>query len=162
MANWKIRRPWKWEWDRFRALLRHADLPLDGIGPDTGETFVVAVDDAGRVAGGVGLEGAGPDLLLRSLVVHPDYRCTGLGSALLAAIEGEAAQRNAAALYLLTTTATAFFAASGFVQCRREEAPQRIRQSREFALLCPSTAVLMVKPVVPESHAGCGQRNGRG
>lgn len=162
MANWKIRRPWKREWHRFRALLRQADLPVDGVGPDTGETFVVAVDDAGRVAGGVGLEGAGPDLLLRSLVVHPDHRRTGLGSALLAAIEDEAAQRNAGTIYLLTTTATAFFAASGFVQRRREEAPQRIRQSREFAVLCPSTAVMMVKPVVSQTHAGCRQRNRHG
>jgi amino-acid N-acetyltransferase len=156
---WKIRRPWKQEWDRYRALLRQADLPVEGVGPDSGETFFVLVDDAGHVVGGIGLEGAGPDLLLRSLIVHPDHRDSGLGSTLLTAIEAEAAARNARAIYLLTTTATAFFAASGFIKLDREAAPERIRQSREFAALCPATAVLMVKAVAQPPHGSGNPRH---
>lgn len=158
-AIWKIRRPWKREWDRYRALLHQAELPVEGVSPDSGETFFVLVNDAGHVAGGIGLEGAGPDLLLRSLIVHPDHRGSGLGNTLLMAIEAEAVARNAHAIYLLTTSATAFFAASGFIQLDREDAPERIRQSREFAALCPATAVLMVKPVARSWHGDCNPRH---
>lgn len=114
----------------------------------------MAVDDTGLVAGGIGLEGAGPHLLLRSLIVHPDHRHAGVATALLDRIEAEAAARRARAIYLLTTTATGFFAASGFVRLEREDAPERIRQSREFAVLCPTAAILMAKPVVRRLDAG--------
>jgi mannose-6-phosphate isomerase-like protein (cupin superfamily) len=48
-------------------------------------------------------------------------------------------------LYLLTTTAEAYFAKRGFERCAREAAPAAIRQTREFRSLCPDTAACMVR-----------------
>jgi amino-acid N-acetyltransferase len=145
--NFTIRQPWREEWDSYRALLRQADLTVDGVGPGSDETFLVAVDGDGAVHGGVGLEGVGPEVLLRSLVVSSEAKGMGLGSALLDSMLNAAADSDAKAIYLLTTTAAAFFEARGFRPLDREQAPQRIRQSREFAVLCPVSAVLMVKTV---------------
>ncbi len=155
--KWNIRGAWREEWDRYRGLLRQADLTVDGVGPDSVETFLVAVDDDGGVGGGVGLEGAGPEVLLRSLVVAPEAQGKGLGSALVTAMEVMAADKGARAVYILTTTAVAFFEARGFTALAREKAPDRIRQTREFAVLCPASATLMLKMVGREDRAGEGQ-----
>jgi N-acetylglutamate synthase-like GNAT family acetyltransferase len=56
--------------------------------------------------------------------------------------------------YLLTTGAGAFFAGQGFVEARREAAPELVRRTRQFSALCPSTAMLMrarMADVVPEN-----------
>ena len=126
-------------------MLAGADLPLDGVGPGAGGVFVVAVDGDGSVVGGAGVEGVGPVVLLRSLVVAGGQRGTGLGRELLAAMEDRAYQAGAREIYLLTTTAAPFFASNGYRRAGRREAPERIRQSREFTVLCPSSAVLMAK-----------------
>ena len=120
--SWTIREPWQKEWERYRELLRDANLPLEGVGPGKGGLFLVAVDSAGRVAGGVGLDGMGPELLLRSLVVAPAERGSGLGRALLAAVEEMARDSGAESLFLLTETAARFFAGRGFLDLSREQA----------------------------------------
>ncbi len=150
-----IREPWRGEWDGYRSLLTDADLTIDGVAPDTGGLFMVAVEADGTVVGGVGAEGAGPEVLLRSLVVSPAVRGGGLGSALLAAMETTISEKGARAIYLLTATAEEFFAARGYGRLSRDAAPPRIRQSREFAVLCPASAVLMVR------HVGAGGMNAR-
>jgi amino-acid N-acetyltransferase len=48
-------------------------------------------------------------------------------------------------LYLLTTTADAFFRRLGYEQTARELAPPAIKATREFSSLCPSSSIFMVK-----------------
>jgi amino-acid N-acetyltransferase len=48
-------------------------------------------------------------------------------------------------LYLLTTTAKAFFDKQGYCSIKREETPQAVKQTAEFSSLCPSSAVVMKK-----------------
>ena len=93
----------------------------------------------------IGLEPYGSVALLRSLAVAPAWQGRGLGSALLAHAEQAARQRGIAALYLLTTTAAAFFARRGYVRLPREAAPPVLQQTAEFAALCPASAVCMTK-----------------
>jgi amino-acid N-acetyltransferase len=50
-------------------------------------------------------------------------------------------------LFLLTTTAEPIFARWGFRRVDRAEAPPAIRESREFASLCPASAVFMARRV---------------
>lgn len=85
------------------------------------------------------------DLLLRSLVVLADQKARGLGSRVLAAAETTAGDLGAARLHLLTTTAERFFTGRGFIAADRESAPPAIRQTREFADLCPASAVYLTK-----------------
>jgi|GEM_PF-1466424 len=45
--------------------------------------------------------------------------------------------------HLLTTTAENYFAKKRFTKSPRENAPNSIRQTTEFSVLCPSTSVYM-------------------
>ncbi len=108
-------------------------------GPDAG------CDDGANLIGVVGLEIYGTVALLRSLAVAPAWQGRGLGAALLAHAERAARQRGIAALYLLTTTAEAFFAQRGYARIPREAVPPILRQTAEFAALCPASAVCLTK-----------------
>lgn len=128
--------------EAVRALLRAADLPLDGLEEQFGPRYVVA-EAGGELAGAAGVEVYGGDGLLRSVVVAPSHRGTGLGKALVADRLAWARREGLAALYLLTTTAPGFFASLGFERVARTDAPAGIRGSREFASVCPGSSVLM-------------------
>jgi amino-acid N-acetyltransferase len=93
----------------------------------------------------VGVQLCGADALLRSLVVNRDLRAQGLGSRLFAHAETYARDRGARVIYLLTTTAEAFFRSRGYVAMPRESAPPAIRATTEFAALCPATSAFLSK-----------------
>jgi N-acetylglutamate synthase-like GNAT family acetyltransferase len=84
--------------------------------------------------------------LLRSLVVADGHVRQGLGRKLVAAAEEQAKKLELRAIYLLTTSAQAYFDVIGFRSVSREGAPPEIRQCSQFSALYPSTSVLMVKP----------------
>jgi len=126
------------------AILQRAGLPTADLTEERLEEFFEARDSSGPL-GIVGLELSPPDGLLRSLVVETHARRRGLGSRLLAHAEAHARSRGVRWLYLLTTTAEAFFAGRGYVRAERSEAPPSIRSSAEFTALCPASAAFMVK-----------------
>jgi amino-acid N-acetyltransferase len=121
------------------ATLRGAGLPEPGAGR------YFAAHEHGGLAGFVGLEGEGRDLLLRSLVVLADLKARGIGSRILTAVEAVASDLGGERLHLLTTTAERFFTGRGFVAADRESAPPAIRRTREFADLCPASAAYLTK-----------------
>ena len=128
-----------------RRLVDAAGLPdMDGPadvlvaregGPQTG----------GGVVGTVAVEDHGADGLLRSLAVHPAHRGRGVGARLVEAAEARARSRGLRSLALLTTTAAPFFAALGYREVDRAEAPEPVRASSEFRDVCPSSAACLVK-----------------
>jgi len=121
------------------AALRNEGLPAPGAGR------YYSASENGAVCGYVGLEGEGRDQLLRSLVVLADLKARGLGSRMLAAVETISRDQGGARLHLLTTTAEPFFARRGFVAADRETAPVAIRQTREFADICPASAAYLTR-----------------
>jgi amino-acid N-acetyltransferase len=123
------------------ALLAGAGLPTDGVDEHLPSFFVE--DDGGRLVGAVGLELYGEHALLRSVVVASSARGTGLGSTLTRRALDEARARGVRAVYLLTTTAEAFFPRFGFERTGWEEIPEPVQASRELRGACPSTAVAM-------------------
>jgi amino-acid N-acetyltransferase len=123
------------------ALLAAAGLPTEGVDEHLDSFFVE--DDGGRVVGAVGLELYGEDGLLRSVVVAGSARGAGLGSTLTRRALDEARARGVRTVYLLTTTAEAFFPRFGFERTTREDIPERLQASRELRGACPSTAVAM-------------------
>ena len=125
-------------------LLAKAELPTADITHSMLRDFLFA-GSAAAPLGIVGLEIESPHALLRSLVVDAPLRSSGLGSRLLEAAEAYASARGVRDLYLLTTTAESFFAKHGYTRASRDEAPQIIRSSREFASLCPASAAFMLK-----------------
>ena len=125
-------------------LLEAAALPTSDLTDAHMDNFFHCGSPAAPTAL-VGLEFLGSDVLLRSLVVASEQRGTGLGTALLDAAEAHARTRGARSIFLLTTTAEAFFKKRGYVSADRATAPAAIHTSREFADLCPASSSFMVK-----------------
>ena len=123
------------------SQLHHNNLPADDVKGFLG-TFVVAEDFGNRV-GVAGLEPHGRVALLRSMVVTPEHRRAGVGRGLWQAMEALSCRLNILELYLLTETAESFFSNLGFVTILRDTAPEAIRNTRQFAQLCPASATLM-------------------
>lgn len=126
-------------------LLDLASLPTADLTETALEHFLVVRDEIG-VIGVVGLEVYGQVALLRSLVVANSHAGRGIGRGLVVAVESLAARLGCRSMYLLTTTAEAFFELLGFRRIERHAAPPEIQQSAEFYFLCPTSATMMTKP----------------
>jgi amino-acid N-acetyltransferase len=149
LAGMELRAPQPHETAAIRALLRDSDLPTDDLDAAPVE-FLVAFDGNGLAAVG-GLEVRGNSGLLRSLAVRPGLRGSGLGSALLRALETTARERGLRELVLLTLTAAPFFARHGYVELPRGDASREVQDSAEFRLLCPASATCMSRSIELES-----------
>ena len=111
-------------------LVEAVHLPPEGIA-EAMEYFWVA--RAGeRIIGTVGLEVYDDMALLRSLAVTPARQHTGLGRALIETALSYLTTRQFCAVYLLTTTAEAFFARQGFCLVARDAVPASVQQSVQF------------------------------
>lgn len=129
---------------QVRRLLAAAQLPTDDLTPAHLEHFFACgPKDAPLGIGGVEIHGR--DALLRSLAVDAKARGQGCGKALVAALERHAREQGVRHIYLLTTTAARFFEGLGYRVIARDDAPARIRATREFSDLCPSSAVFMAR-----------------
>ena len=126
-----------------KSLLDAAHLPLDGLEEQFGDSYAVA-EAAGQLVGAEGIEIYEKSGLLRSAVVHLDWRGRGVGDVLTRDRIEWARRVGLERVYLLTTTAESYFPRFGFARVDRAEAPPEIRDSREFAGACPATATLMV------------------
>lgn len=135
------------DWRAIRALLLDAGLPVDDLGPDRLDAFLVAENNDAMI-GLIGLDVFGTIGLLRSLVVEPEVRGDGLGSKLVDALEATASAAGLHQLWLLTIDAEGFFQRHAFEVVDRAVAPEAIRRSAEFTRLCPGTAFVMRKTLI--------------
>ena len=136
----EIRTGGRSEVEGARSLLGACRLPLGGFPEDLAAFFVATID--ARISGVVALERHADCGLLRSLAVVPAARGRGVAGRLCDVVETRAGALGLH-LFLLTETAAPFFAQRGYEPCDRRFAPAGIRASREFAELCPASAVLM-------------------
>lgn len=130
------------DWPAIEALLVAAQLPLDGA-RDHLDNFIVGEAD-GQVQCVGGFEAYEQTALLRSMAVATALRGQGVGDQLLGTVKARARTRGVVSLYLLTTTAAAFFSQRGFVTMTRKDAPAALRASLEFQGVCPASATMMV------------------
>jgi amino-acid N-acetyltransferase len=122
-------------------LLTRNDLPTEGVA-DALANFIIA-ERGMEVVGAVGLELFGDLALLRSAVVAANLRGSGVGSRLIEAIIEIADRKHVRAVYLLTTTAEAFFPRFGFERIDRDDVPGDVKMSVEFRGACPASATVM-------------------
>ncbi len=122
-------------------LLRSARLPLDGLSV-TLENFLVA-EEGTRLVAAAGLEVYDDAALLRSVVVAPSHRGSGMGGLLAEGTLTMARDMGIRDVYLLTDTAEGFFRRRGFVVVAREAVPRGIKASVEFTTACPASATVM-------------------
>lgn len=134
--------------DRVEALLRANGLPTDDLPTAdlrTGRDRLLVASVGGSVVGAGGLEIHGAHGLLRSVVVAESHRGRGLGSLLCEELEAVANEAGVETLALLTTTAAGFFGERGYERIDRDAVPGTIRETAEFAELCPASATCMVR-----------------
>ena len=127
------------------ALLTASDLPFEGVSENFA-SFVVA-EEKDTIVGAIGLELFDSAALLRSAVVSPDQRGTGVGRRLVEQILELAERAGVNEIYLLTTTAEDYFPRFGFQRTTRSSVPDTVKSSAEFRGACPDTAVVMERRV---------------
>jgi amino-acid N-acetyltransferase len=140
------------------SLLRANDLPTEDISKALIEGFLIAEDASRCIIGIGGLEQLGASVLLRSLAVVPEARGNGVARLLVARLEDRARSSGRQDVWLLTTTAERFFEQAGYDRAGREDVPDEVRFSRQFAALCSATAVCMRKRLRTASSAPVTQR----
>jgi amino-acid N-acetyltransferase len=126
------------------ALLMDAELPAHDLAGHFPAAYVVA-RDGGAIGGCAGLERYGRAGLLRSVTVAPRVRGSGLGRALVGERIAAARAAELEAVYLLTTTAAAFFRRLGFVDVTRADAAPVLSASSQFDGCCASAACLALR-----------------
>lgn len=124
-----------------RELLHACGLPLGGLEVAFPDGYAV-IADAGLV-GCAGVELYGETGLLRSVAIAPGARGRGLGEQLTRDRIAYARGMGLESLWLLTTTASAYFPRLGFAPVNRAEAPMSLHRSAEFTDLCPASATCL-------------------
>lgn len=127
----------------IRALLEQAGLPTSDI-PASKPRFKVIVE-GGRIVAVGAIECFESTALLRSVVVAPSRRGTGLGRILVEELEKATRAAGIDRLVLLTETAREYFAGQGFQVVERSKVPSDVQRSAEFRSLCPASATCMEK-----------------
>jgi amino-acid N-acetyltransferase len=141
----KIREATNRDLDAVESLLSENDLPLEGVKENFSD-FVVA-EDAGEIAGAIGLERFGSVALLRSAVVSPEHRGSGVGRKLVEKVLERAERDGIEELFLLTTTAEKYFPRFGVAPTTRSAVPMAVKASAEFQGACPDTAIVMKRRI---------------
>jgi arsenate reductase len=126
------------------ALLRTADLPLDGLEACFPHDAILARLD-GALVGVAGLERWGAFGLLRSVAVAEAQRGKGIAEALIAERLCIAKLDALSAVYLLTMGADRYFERFGFARVERAVLPAILGGSTQLTLPACSTAIAMVK-----------------
>ena len=137
-----LRRATEADREAVLALLADAGLAIEGVA-ESFARFVVAAKSSGEVVGAAGLERYEDAGLVRSVVVAKEARGSSVGSALARWVLDDARALGVRELYLLTTSADAFFARLGFARVTRESVPAHVRASGQFAGQCCASATVM-------------------
>jgi UDP-N-acetylmuramate: L-alanyl-gamma-D-glutamyl-meso-diaminopimelate ligase len=115
-----------------RELLAVADLASEPARDEQAPSYVVLRNERG-VAGTVALEVYGDDAILRALAVHPEARGAGYGWMLADMAVSLARWRGVRRIYLLTESASDFFAAKfGFRVVDRSTLSKSVADSESF------------------------------
>lgn len=142
-----------------RALLESAGLPDRDLG-DHLATLLVGEQGGGIVATGA-IEPLGDCCLLRSVAVAPGFQGRGWGRRMTTQLLDLARAIGTHDVYLLTTGAAGYFARRGFATVSRENAPELVRRTRQFAELCSATAVLMRARLDVDCTVTAGRANNK-
>jgi amino-acid N-acetyltransferase len=127
----------------IRALLESSGLPTSDL--ELARPEFAVIRENGRVTAAGALQQFGSSALLRSVVVAPDRRGSGLGQMIVRGLERLARADQIDQLILLTQTAAEFFARQGYRVIARQAVPEALQGTEEFRSLCPDSAICMAK-----------------
>lgn len=123
------------------ALLQQCNLPFEDCAEHLGNFIGVLNQERLIALGGVQFEGS--YALLRSLAVLAEFRAQGLAGKIVERLLDNLKHRGNREVYLITTTADAYFARRGFYPVARATLPFEIQATEQFSRLCPSDAQAM-------------------
>jgi amino-acid N-acetyltransferase len=126
---------------QIKALLEASQLPASDIDLNK-QLFLVALHDQ-AVVGTIALEVVGNSALLRSFAVDVKFRSRQIGARLYREAVAQSKQKGIAHLFLLTTTADRYFDRLSWQRIGRDEVPEAIGATTEFASICPVSAIVM-------------------
>lgn len=124
-----------------KELLSEYHLPTDDIFSENVRLYGYFDND--NFLACVGLEEFDDAILLRSLAVKNQQATCGIGTKLTEFIGRYAYQQDKKPIYLLTDSADGFFSRIGYKQCERLNAPESIRNTKQFSELCADASLLM-------------------
>lgn len=126
--------------------LAEASLPVDDLAePD--RVFYRFTHIDGTCVGYGGFELYGQEVFLRSIVVAPGMRGSGLGRNLVPLLLYRAYEQGARRAWLLTLSAATFFEKLEFKPVPRENAPATNLNTSQARGLCPGSAVLLSRKI---------------
>jgi len=131
--------------DAVVGFLQSVGLPTEDLNPELANFLLAFVD--GQLVGTAGVEITGEIGLLRSVAVKESFRNFKIAQRLVNDVTKQMRLQWVKELYLITTTAEAYFAKQGFEKVERDSVPAEIAQSQQFSGLCPSSATVMKKSV---------------
>ena len=126
------------------ALLSESGLPTDDLSEQDISLFRIEGTHDRLVAVG-GLQPFDDVALMRSVATAASMRGRGLAGTIVDELESLAQERGFCSLYLLTESAARFFESRGYLPVDRSDVPSAIQKSRQFASLCPDSAIVMWK-----------------
>lgn len=126
---------------QVEELLVECGLPVQGVREHL-ESFLVG-EREGRIIGTAGLETAGDSVLLRSVATAVPARKRRVAETLVRRALDRVAESGARSVFLLTETASGWFARMGFVPVSRDELPGAIRSSSALEGICPASSTCM-------------------
>jgi amino-acid N-acetyltransferase len=125
----------------IREILTRHNLPNDDIDGHIDNFLVASIN--GSLIGVIGVEIYDETALIRSLGVKTEYQGSGIGTMLYDEMLKWIKNKSVEEVFLLTTTAERYFYKKGFVRFQRNRVPEKIQDSYEFKIACPSSAVCM-------------------
>lgn len=132
---------------QVKCLLEKTNLLFVDIGEENVKVFGIIEEDTVIACGAI--EPFDDFGLIRSVAVDPCYQNQGVGDQMVALVEGEAKAMGIHYLFLLTTTASAYFLKKGYDEISRTGVPAMVREAQQFKSLCPASAICMVKALLP-------------
>jgi amino-acid N-acetyltransferase len=129
--------------EEIYALLDRVSLPREGLREHLKTALVARSGD--HVIGCGTLELYGSEALLRSVAVEPSFQGRGLGKQLMQSVLDFARKEKVKTVYLLTESASGFFARLGFRPVSRADVSATVKQSVQFVEVCCESAQAMVK-----------------
>ena len=129
--------------DAIKDLLESYGLPANDIKGHL-ENFIVAKESNDLIGVG-GWEVCKDVALLRSFSVKASHKGLGVAEKIFKLVEEQAVNSGVRGFYLLTDTAANYFERFDFYERSREDAPESIRNTKQFSELCSNTATMMYK-----------------
>jgi len=129
----------------IEELLKDNNLPFSDCSEHI-DNFILK-EEKNKIIGIGCIEIYGRNGLIRSMVVAKNYRRSGVAKEILRTLKEKAFDSGVTDIYLLTETAIEYFKTVGFKALDRDDAPDSIKNTKQFNAICPSSAVVMYSKI---------------